>query len=56
MPIIPPKDQHILRCLAAEQAVIAQLPIHREKAALWRRLNDLEPVRPLEWINEIYQP
>ena len=27
--------------------------MHREKAELWRRLNDLEPVRPLVWINEI---
>ena len=28
--------------LAAEQAAIAQLPVHQEKAELWRRLNDLE--------------
>jgi hypothetical protein len=35
------------------QAEIAALPVHKEKAELWRRLNDLEPVRPLVWINEI---
>jgi hypothetical protein len=46
-------DREILRRLAAEVAEIAQLPVHREKAELWRRLNDLEPVRPLVWINEI---
>jgi hypothetical protein len=46
-------DTDILRRLAEEQARIAALPIHREKAELWRRLNDLEPVRPMVWINEI---
>ena len=50
---IPPKDRDILRRLAEGQARIAALPVHREKAELWRRLNDLEPVRPLVWINEI---
>ena len=34
-------------------AQIAALPVHREKAELWRRLNDLESVRPMVWINEI---
>ena len=50
---IPGNDRDILRRLAEEQAQIAALPVHREKAELWRRLNDLEPVRPLVWINEI---
>ncbi len=50
---VSPHDRDILRRLAAAQAEIAQLPIHQEKAELWRRLNDLEPVRPLVWINEI---
>ena len=47
------KDRDILRRLAEEQASIAALPVHREKAEMWRRLNDLEPVRPMVWINEI---
>lgn len=51
--MISPHDRDILRRLAEQQAEIAALPVHREKAALWRRLNDLEPVRPLVWINEI---
>jgi hypothetical protein len=50
---IPLNDIDILRGLAEEQARIAQLPIHTEKAELWRRLNQLEPVRPMVWINEI---
>jgi hypothetical protein len=27
--------------------------VHREKAELWRRLNDLDSARPMVWINEI---
>ncbi len=46
-------DRDILRRLAGELAEIAALPVHREKMELWRRLNDLEPVRPVVWINEI---
>jgi hypothetical protein len=46
-------DRNILRRLAAQQAEIAALPVHKEKAELWRKLNDLEPVRPMVWINEI---
>ena len=47
------KDRDVLRRLASEQAEIAALPVHAEKAELWRRLNQLQPVRPLVWINEI---
>ena len=50
---IPKRDRDVLRRLAEEQARIAALPVHREKAELWRRLNDLESVRPMVWINEI---
>ncbi len=46
-------ERDVLRRLVAEQAEIAALPIHKEKAELWRRVNQLEPVRPLVWINEI---
>jgi hypothetical protein len=53
LPVVPPHDRDILRLLAAEQAIIAQLPVHREKAVLWRQLNDMHPVRPMVWINEI---
>jgi hypothetical protein len=46
-------DSNTLKGLATEIADIARLSVHAEKAELWRRLNDLEPVRPLVWINEI---
>ena len=46
-------DQDILRRLASELAEIAARPVHREKAELWRALNDLESARPMVWINEI---
>lgn len=49
----PDNDARIIRRLAGEYAEAAALPVHREKADLWRRLNRLEPVRPLVWINEI---
>ena len=45
-------DRTVLRRLAEQVASIASLPVHREKAELWRRVNDLEPVRPMVWINE----
>ena len=48
-----PHDRDVLRRLVEQQAQIAALPVHAEKAELWRKLNDLEPVRPLVWINEI---
>ncbi len=48
-----PNDKDILRGLADEVAHIAALPVHKEKAKLWRRLNDLDSVRPMVYINEI---
>jgi len=47
------RDTDILRTLANDLAAIAALPVHREKARLWQRLNDLDSVRPMVWINEI---
>ncbi|MFI5378862.1 MAG: hypothetical protein ACHRHE_06180 [Tepidisphaerales bacterium] len=46
-------DKTVLRRLAEDVARIAAMPVHREKAELWRRLNDLRSVRPMVWINEI---
>jgi len=48
-----PHDRDILRALAARIAEVAALPVHREKADLWRRLNRLERVKPPVWINEL---
>lgn len=50
---ISQKDVDVLRGLADQQAEIAALPIHKTKAEMWRKLNQLEPVRPMIWINEI---
>ena len=47
------KDREILRGLASEVAGIAALPIHKEKARLWTKLNDLDAERSMVWINEI---
>lgn len=47
------RDREILRTLASELAGVAALPVHKEKARLWQKLNDLESERPMVWINEI---
>ena len=46
-------DTEILRRLASELAEIATLAVQQEKAQFWQKLNDLESVRPMVWINEI---
>ncbi len=46
-------DKEILRELAKEKAEIASLPVHKEKIEMWKKLNSLEKVRPMVWINEI---
>lgn len=50
---LPVGERDILRRLGSELAAIAALPVHAEKAKLWQRLNDLDSVRPMVWINEI---
>lgn len=50
---LEPREIEVLRRLVEELATAAASPVHREKAELWRRLNDLDSVRPMVWINEI---
>jgi hypothetical protein len=50
---LPAHDVDVLRRLASELAEIAALPVHAETARLWQKLNDLDSVRPMVWINEI---
>jgi hypothetical protein len=50
---LAPQEKDILKRLGGEIAAVAALPVHREKAGLWRKLNDLESARPMVWINEI---
>ncbi len=47
------KEIDILRILGKEIADISKLTVHKEKALLWTRLNDLKSVRPMVYINEI---
>ncbi|NLA92354.1 MAG: hypothetical protein GX842_02790, partial [Spirochaetales bacterium] len=45
-------EKSVLRQLGEELAKISALPVHKEKAELWRDLNDLKSQRPMVWINE----
>jgi hypothetical protein len=47
------QDTDIIRDLAARAGEIAALPIQEEKRRLWRRLNGLEPVRPMVMIDQV---
>lgn len=51
--MIDPKDALILRELAAQVAEIAALPVQEEKRALWRRLNALDPARPMVMVDQV---
>ncbi len=50
---IPDRDLRVLRELAQRYAAVAELPVQEQRRGLWRGLNDLEPVRPLIWVNEV---
>jgi hypothetical protein len=47
------KDRDVVRELARQVAEIAALPVQEEKRALWRRLNALDPVRPMVMIDQV---
>jgi len=47
------KDTPILRELGQQYAEIAALPIQQEKKAMWKRLNALQPVKPLINISQV---
>jgi len=47
------KDVAILRKLAGRVRAVAELPVHEEKRELWRRLNALDPVRPMVMIGQV---
>lgn len=52
-PVMAARDRKVLRELARRKAEIGALPVQKERFELWRRLNRLQPVRPLVWINEV---
>lgn len=47
------QDRDRLRALAGEVADIAALPIQQEKRRLWRKLNALNPERPMVMIDQV---
>ena len=51
--VLKQEEVDILKSLAEEWAKIASLPVQKEKARLWQKLNDLDSERPMVWINEI---
>jgi len=51
--VLSKRDKDILKRIGEETAKIAALPIHKKKAELWRKMNDLDSVRPMVYINEI---
>lgn len=46
-------DRSILRELGAAYSEVAALPVQQEKIRLWRRLNGLDPVRPMVMIDQV---
>ena len=53
MTALTAQETDALRRLAGELGEIAALPVQNQKRDMWRRLNRLEKVRPLVWINEV---
>lgn len=51
--ILSAHEKEVLRHLGVRIAEIASFPVHKEKARLWQKMNDLEQERPMVWINEI---
>ena len=47
------KDFLILRELGLKLAEIAALPVQAEKKNMWRALNDLKPVRPMVYLDQL---
>jgi hypothetical protein len=47
------KDRAILRELAQKTAEIASLPVQEEKKRLWRKLNGLNPERPMVAVDQV---
>ncbi len=47
------QDRTLIRELAAQVAEIAAMPVQEEKRALWRRLNGLQPERPMVMADQV---
>lgn len=51
--MVSPNDADVIHGLAGQVAELAALPVQEEKRALWRKLNALEPVRPMVMIDQV---
>jgi hypothetical protein len=51
--VIIPRDRQILRELGEKIAAIGSLPVQKKTQEMWTRLNRLEMVKPMVWINEV---
>ena len=51
--MVSKNDRQILRELSQRTAEVAALPVQEEKRRLWRRLNALEPERPMVMIDQV---
>jgi len=47
------EDIQVLRELGKKYAQIASLPIQKQRQEMWKRLNNLQKVKPLIWMNEV---
>jgi len=47
------RDKEIITRLAAQVAEIAALPVQEQKRTMWRKLNGLQPVRPMVTIDQV---
>ncbi len=52
MIVFSDKDKDALRKLARRKAEIASDPVHARKREMWTKLNRLEVVKPMLWMNE----
>ena len=53
MTLFDERDLATVREVASRVAEIAALPVQEEKKAMWRKLNALEPVRPMVMIDQV---
>ena len=51
--ILTPAEKETLKSLGRKISEISADPVNKERAELWKNLNDLESKRPMVWINEI---
>ena len=51
--MVDKKDKAILRKLAEKKAEAASKAVNKERIEMWRKLNQLERVKPMLWMNEI---